>query len=372
METTNRLHLVAQVCQHPIFKQLIGDIDKDELKKWLTLELGRADALDQFAPIQSNEAQLTNSKVHTKACAPDTILHIVSGNTPHGAIQSLLRGLVIGSHNIVKIPSTGLPELQEWVESFPQKLQAKVVVYHELPDSAWHKASVIIATGSDQTIQAIQKRIQHHQTFIPHGHKLSIGIITDDLKQAASLAAKDTSLYDQRGCLSPHAFYLPAELSLKFGELLTKEMQHYTTAHPPAPLTISEAGSVRNLREIARYKAANSDNYQLWESHGSLDWTVIYDHSATLELSCTHRCIYIRPLPENLSLLDETRLGSEAQYLSTVALHPFDYQTASLITESLPAAHRVCPLGEMQEPSLFWHHDGYPPLLSLVKWKDIG
>ncbi|NIP95624.1 MAG: acyl-CoA reductase, partial [Akkermansiaceae bacterium] len=35
-------------------------------------------------------------------------------------------------------------------------------------------------------------------------------------------------------------------------------------------------------------------------------------------------------------------------------------------------ATRFCALGETQNPSLFWHHDGLPPLASLVTWIDLG
>ena len=33
-------------------------------------------------------------------------------------------------------------------------------------------------------------------------------------------------------------------------------------------------------------------------------------------------------------------------------------------------ASRICPVGRMQNPPLFWHHDGRPALADLVTWTD--
>ena len=77
--------------------------------------------------------------------------------------------------------------------------------------------------------------------------------------------------------------------------------------------------------------------------------------------------MYIKPLPLTL---DVATLGPEAAYLSTIAIHPFDLDVATGLSD-LPA-HRICPLGQSQQPSLFWHHDGFAPLASLVKWQDLG
>lgn len=371
MNTLDRIQLLAEVCTHPQCVELLGPITSDDLTSWVTTEFGRADALDSFGTYGSSPLKTRVYK--TRACAPSTILHIVSGNTPHAAFQSLLRGLVLGSHNVIKLPSSGLPELTEWISSFPVELISMVETHSQLTDQQWLQADAVIAIGSDDAITSIQENIRPHQIFIPHGHKVSIGIIDGDLTSAAPLAARDTSLYNQRGCLSPHAFYVRStESAREFAKSLADEMEAFAKENPPEPLSLSEAGAIRNLRETTRFAAANRDSTQspqLWESKDNLDWTVIYDESATLKLSCLNRCIYVRPLPDDLS---ETSLGKESTYLSTVSLHPFSHTRAEALSSSLPAAHRICPLGQTQQPSLFWHHDGFAPLVSLVKWKDIG
>ncbi len=357
--TQERIQLLTDASKHPVFAQFVGELSEDDLSSWLAAELGNANALDHFSP---------HENVQSKAIAPNHILHIVSGNTPHAAIQSLLRGLLLGSHNTIKIPSSGSPDLVSWIDSLPEQLSQLTITTDNLDSVDWAAADAVIAIGSDRTIESIQKRIQPHQTFIPHGHKLSIGIVTDASEEAASLAARDVSLYDQRGCLSLHAIYVDESdegSALDFSRLLADAMEDFANHTPPEPLTVSEAGAIHNFRETTRFLAANNDDVGLLESSENLDWTVVYQSSPTLELSCLGRCVYVKPLPPNLDLL-----GPEARHLSTVALHPFEPATAEKLSH-LPA-HRICPLGQSQSPSLFWHHDGFAPLASLVRWKDIG
>jgi len=355
--TQERIQLIAEACSHDEIQQWTGDITAHDLHAWVTNELGSNMALDAF---------LAHGPLQSKAIAPACILHIVSGNTAHAAFQSLIRGLLIGSHNVVKIPSAGLAEFTDALEPFPDALRELIEIRSSLEDQDWSRADVIIAIGSDESIAAIHQHVKPHQLFIPHSHKVSIGIVYDDFEAAAIHAARDVSLYNQRGCLSLHAIYAAGD-SERFADLLAIEMEKFSQSNPADTLTASEAGTIRNLRESTRFCSSNDPEVQLWESSHSLNWTVIHDSSALLKLSCLNRCVYVKPLP---SELDTAILGPEAKHLSTIAIHPFTQENAVSL-EHLPA-HRICPLGQSQQPSLFWHHDGFAPLASLVKWKDIG
>lgn len=355
--THDRIQFLAQACALPCVEKWLGKITAQDLKTWLGTELGSDSALDDFQ---------SHGPIQTKALAPKHILHILSGNTPHAALQSLIRGLLLGSHNTFKTPSTGLPAFTECITGFPRPLSELIDIPQTITEEHWQRADAVIAIGSDDSIEAIHRKTLAHQIFIAHGHKISIGIVYDDFEKAARLAAEDVSLYNQRGCLSPHAIYTQGD-SVMFAELLAKEMEAFSLKNPPEPLNLSEAGAVRNLREATRFRSVNDPSVRLWESVGSLNWTVIQDTSPILELSCLNRCVYVKTLPSSLST---SALGPEAHHLSTIAIHPFDRNAAASL--SMLPAHRICPLGMSQHPSLFWHHDGFAPLASLVKWVDLG
>jgi hypothetical protein len=207
--------------------------------------------------------------------------------------------------------------------------------------------------------------------FLPHGQKLSIALVTGDPAPAARLAARDVSRFDQRGCLSIHDIYLTddAGISLsEFSALRAGEMERLDRLTPPARRSPNEAGLVASIREAARFQTAIEPGATgLWESANSTSWTVIRESSPLLKVSPLNRIVFVKPWPQSNPA---SALGPELAHLSTIALHPFDPSPPSALLTL--GATRLCPLGETQNPSLFWHHDGLPPLASLVTWVDLG
>lgn len=339
------------------FSEFLGEFSANDLLDWVDHELGHAEALDDFQQV---------SDILTKALPPKHLLHIISGNTPHAGLQSLLRGLLIGAQNTVKLPSkvdNAIPEITAFYRSLPKELQQLCLFTTELSDSLLATADCVIAIGSDHAIAAIHARLSPHQRFIPHGHKISFALIDRANTKNAQLAAIDASLYNQQGCLSPHAIYVK-QGAREFAPMLAKAMDSYSRRDPRGKVGLSESGAIRNLRETVRYQAAQEpDNYQLYESSGDTSWTVIFENDSTLRPSPQNRTIYVRPWPEA-----PQDLGKELEYLSTVALSPLSALLKEV--ECLTPA-RICQLGKAQHPHLFWHHDGFAPLASLVTWQDI-
>ncbi len=356
MNTAERAKTLASYCQTTDIETYLGYFAAVDLVQWVTLELGHPDILDGFVEIHPDQK--------SKALPNGPILHILSGNSPHAGLQSLLRGILIGAENIIKLPSSGSQVIENWIDNLPTELESLVKVIpttEELTDEIFNQCKTVIAIGSDQTMRSIQTRIQPHQQFIPHGHKLSIGIIDQPSKQAAELAVKDICASNQQGCLSLHTIYVK-ENAAEFAPILAEAMQQYELAHPRGEISLSESGVISNLRETIRYEAANSpETYALYESEDNTSWTVIYKNSAALSPSPLNRVVTVQPWPSDFS-----ELGAESQFLSTVAVHP-----DNLIDQIDANIPRISKLGYSQKPPLQWHHDGISPLSSLIRWRDI-
>ncbi len=359
MNTAERSKALAKYCQTTETEGYLGYFSAVDLVQWVKQELGHADILDQFVEIHPEQL--------SKALPNGPILHILSGNSPHAGLQSLLRGLLIGAENIIKLPSSGSIVIENWITNLPEELSLLVTVIYstdDLSDEVFQHCKTIIAIGSDKTMQLIQTRIQPHQRFIPHGHKLSIGLIDKPSRKAADLAAKDICAFNQQGCLSLHTIYVK-EGAEKFAPLLAEAMQNYEQVHPRGEISISESGAISNLRETIRYETANSpDSCALYESSGNTSWTTIYRNTVKLTPSPLNRVASVQPWSSDL-----TELGAEVNYLSTLAVHTtgiFDHSELDAL--NIP---RICPLGHSQIPTLAWHHDGSSPLSSLVNWRDI-
>ena len=281
---------------------------------------------------------------------PKTIVHIISGNTPHAAHQTLLNGILLGAKNRLKLPSHALLDFK-----VPEAVEPFAEISRELPGHWIPEADALVVFGSDHTLRHFQQLCPLETPFVGHGHRVGIAIIEDPGPEAARLAARDIGLFNQQGCLSLQSIFL--ENPRAFGPILAEAMADFEKEHPRGPLSLSEAGAITNLREETRYLIAqNSDSHALWESPGSTAWTIVCENSPTLTFSPGNRTVFLRPLPANFQTM---------KHLSGIGLHP--YQKG----KDLPSP-RIFPLGQAQNPPALWAHDGILPLASLVRHQGHG
>lgn len=357
MTTEARASLLEELS--PLFEAWTGPFTKQDLLDWLEGDLGKANALEELQRYGS---------VQSLACAPESILHVLSQNTPHAAFQTLLRGLLLGSHNSLKLPRVGIPELSRVLEQLPPALGKQIDVFHELPADWKERFDVIVVFGREETTDWFRQETPSNKKLLLHGPKLSIALVTGAVETAAEKAARDISQFDQQGCLSVHNVYLHSDSNtalVDFAALLTEQMDRFNIHTPRSALPDSAAGAITALREAVRYESSTRpDSLRLWESEGGTDWTVVMDDDPAIAVSPLNRVVYVKPWPQEV-----VELGKERQHLATLALHPFSEQSAP--TYRNVGATRICPLGQTQDPPLFWHHDGLSPLGSLVTWLDI-
>ena len=354
MTTAERAEALAAACAG--FRHLVGPASRELFLDWIRLETGHEAILEGFQPLGPGPARF-------RAVAPAVILHIVSGNTPHAALQSLVRGLLLGSHNLCKLPGAGLPEVEAFAAALPDALRSRVEFATTLPDAWLSTAGAVVVFGADETVAHFRSLIIPPQKFLGYGHRVSLALVFHDPDfQSVASAALDASLFDQQGCLSPHSIYV-ADRPEEYAARLAIEMERVQLAHPRSPLTLSEAAAISEIRETTRFRAALGQPVQLWESPGSDAWTVILDADPLFSPSVLNRVIFVRPLPENPA----AALAPARPYLSTIAIWPntapYAEQAAAL------GASRVCALGRMQEPPWNWRQDGQPALAPLVSWR---
>jgi hypothetical protein len=342
------------------FADVLGPTGAGDLLAWLRAELGDDVALD---------AWVAHGGARARALAPGVILHVVSGNTPHAALQSLVGGLLLGSRNLVKLPRGGLPAVEQFLPALPGELRALVEVAEELPDAWWTAAEAVLAYGSDETIAALRACAPVGTTFIGHGHKVSFGVVWEDPDLLSCVgAARDVSRFDQQGCLSPHLFYVREArpgLAREYAEKLAEAMDAFNREHPRGPLTMAERAEIADLRAAYRFRAAGDLRVVLWEGGGDLDWTVIYEEDPWFATSCLNRVVFVKPLPADLA----AAVGPSAGHIGAIGLWPCTEEVADCFIGLRPS--RFCPLGRMQDPPWTWHNGGVARLASLVKWVDF-
>ena len=123
-------HPISELAQAAeLFTPFTGAFDEAALEAWLARELSPAPG--------------------TRFLFPETIVHIISGNTPHAAWQSLLVGLLLGSKNRLKLPSNALPDFESELAQLPPALRDQIETSRTLPEDWLPEADALIVYGSD-------------------------------------------------------------------------------------------------------------------------------------------------------------------------------------------------------------------------------
>ncbi|MEI7864997.1 MAG: acyl-CoA reductase [Chthoniobacterales bacterium] len=358
MKTEERAQAIA-LAAAPM-SDFLGRTQPETLLRWVEAELGDAGAHDRWVKYGA---------ARTKAVAPDNILHVVSGNTPHAALQSLISGLILGSSNLVKLPRGGIPEVDDFISRLPADLAAKITMGEELRDDWIGRATAVVVYGSDETIAALRAKVPSGKIFIGHGHKASAGIVWKDENYVSCAgAARDTSLFDQQGCLSPRVFYVRETkpgFARAYAEQLAEEMERYGRIHPHGPLSVAEKVEISDLRAAYNFRAAGDLRVAIWAGGPELDWTVVYEEDPWFPSSALSRVIFVKPLPADLV----AELGPHSAHLGAIGLWPCTEELADRFFAL--GASRFCPIGRMQDPPWTWHNGGVARLAPLVKWVDF-
>jgi len=355
-----------------------AQLTAENLRALIEQDLGNADRLDRFGSDRLSAWAL--------ARGPELLAHIAPGNIPNPTILSIVLGFLTRSAQFVKCARgrSLLPRLfAHSIYEVEPKLASCLEIAEwpggteALEDALFAEAECVMATGSDETLAAIKRRLPAGVRFLGYGHRVSFGYITADVlgrfevKAMIAAAAHDVVAWNQLGCLSPHVFYvehcgLSAE---KFAELLAHELAAIEAVEPRGSLPPAEAAEIASKRAIYEARAAATDETKLWQSEGSTAWTVVYEADPHFRLSSLNRFIYVKPVA---SLADALRGADIVRgKVSTVALGATGDKAQQLALELARwGVTRVCRVGRMQNPPVTWRHDGRPALADLVTWTD--
>ncbi|MBM3891894.1 MAG: hypothetical protein FJ388_22500, partial [Verrucomicrobia bacterium] len=289
-----------------------------------------------------------------------TLCHILSGNLPNPGIVSIIVGLLAGARNVVK-PATGDPMPALFIESLAAvdaKLAGRVTLTRDR--GAYRSANVVVAYGDDDTIETLRLNVggasaprpsaktkrdrgaEAPPTFFGYGHRVSIGIV--DFRQSAirnpqsavAPAARDVSLWDQQGCMSPQCIYVRGDGGA-FAEALAREMERFDCRWPRAQLKFEDAAAIARARSEWAFRG------RVWASQGSTHWTVVLDEGTPWAPSPLNRFVFVRPIG-----LLQSAICNPQSAISTVGFAGFSLKEVM----GMARADRYCSLGEMQRPSL--------------------
>ncbi|MCM3587785.1 acyl-CoA reductase [Mesobacillus maritimus] len=353
---------------------------KHELQRFLAEDLGNPLLLDDFQPRVKGG--------FSKAVGPELTTHVWSGNVPALPLWSFVCGLLVKGGNLGKV-SSAEPLFAGWfarllVEVEPMLANCFAVVWWKGGDEqreklVFQQSDLVIGYGGNQALESLKSRIPITTRFLPFGHKVSFGIVSNaalDSQKAwktAHQAAMDVVRYDQQGCYSPHLFYVQTGGKVSPGEFaryIAAELDNLGKRYPRRRLTMEESSSLGSWRQKEEMSLFSTRGKAVL-GHSANEWAVVCEEQdadfTPSPLNRMIRVISFDKVEDLLPLIQPYR-----SYLQTVgmAASPKElFKWAELLGGI--GVTRISALGRMTSPEAGWHHDGRFNLLDLISMVDI-
>jgi acyl-CoA reductase-like NAD-dependent aldehyde dehydrogenase len=304
---------------------------------------------------------------------------IMPGNVLGAGLHEVCQAMLAGAAIIVK-PSSKEPRFFAAFAGTVGKIDAavgsRIRVLNwgrdraELTAALNQACETVVAFGSDETLSNLAADAR----VIGFGSRASGALIASDcdLGAVADAVARDVSLFEQQGCLSPHHVFVEnraGAVARGFAQNLARSLDklRYRIA-APARLALNDAAAIRSARENARWRRIGGGDVEMWEGT-DFGWTVIYDHAASFRLSPGHRTAYVTPIRDLRDF--KMRLAPVAGRLEAFALADPAGRLGDFRRRlTAIGVSYVCAPGEMQSPPLDWRHGGGAFLGRVLKRED--
>jgi hypothetical protein len=294
---------------------------------------------------------------------------VMAGNIPGAGLHEVMLALVTGGSLMIKSSSVEPHFFQEFVGALADADGAftdRIAVFNFSRDGAdlmselLRACDFMVVYGDDATIGALAG-----SRTIGFGSRVSGALVAREASsgtganEAASAIARDVTLFEQRGCLSPHHVFVEGgdgTASRDFAERIAHALDALACPLTPAPLNAGAAAAIRRARETARWRKLGGAKIDLWEG-AHLAWTVIHDPRAQFQLSPQYRTVQVSQFADLADL--SARLAPVAGRIEAFAIaDPAARLEPTLAHLRSMGATWLCAPGMMQSPALQWRHGG--------------
>ena len=350
------------------------------LRRWIASELGSVSALDRPVP--------TREGVLRRAVGPEWMFQVYAGNVPAVPVWPMLTALVLKSALLAKTSAQEPVLASHLARAIADEDEAlgrcMAVIWwkggtSELERAALAQAPAVLAFGGETAITSLARQTRPDAKTVFHGPKVSLAYVgrgalsRANLPNAARRLALDVSLYDQQGCLSPHAVYAErggAATPLDFAAAIGHALQESAGAMPRREPTATESAALQLYRAQARFDASASPETNVLASESGTRWTVVCEGGARFEPGPAHRTVRVHSItgPEEF----ERAVQGSARFIEALALEETNPRRAGLVSRfAALGIPRIAGLGSLQRPSPLGTHGGLRRLEPFVTWVTV-
>jgi hypothetical protein len=378
--------LVAQACEalvasspyHPdVMRRCFEDLHlmfKDRFSARIDAELGGVDLLDGWRSVEVDGASAGAIRA-----VPIRMVHVLAGNAPGVAANTIIRGALTKGINVLKLPSndlfsatTILRTMAAIAPDHPTVRSFSAAYWRggdEAVESIMFRAQFfdkLIAWGGESAIRNAAKYLGPGFELVSFDPKSSISFIgagtlsSELLAEAARLGAMDSAHMNQEACTTSrfHFFEGSRAQADAYCELLLAELQvvrRYTTARttPPPTEVREEIESLEHLGSSYRVFGRPDGSGVVIRSDEPVDF---YPSNKTV----------------NVVVVPSLDVGIRAVSVATGTVGVYPHELKAVYRDRLAqaGAQRIVGLGRVAAggSSAGFPHDGFFPLHRFVRW----
>jgi hypothetical protein len=309
---------------------------------------------------------------------PPRLVHIIAGNAPGVAAQTVIRGALTKGVHLIKIPSNDLftatailrglsavapghPLARSFSAAYWRGGDAQV-------EGRLYRAQYfdkLVAWGGESTIRTAQKYIGPGFELVSFDPKTSISLIgreafgSDDcLADTAERAAIDATVMNQQACVSSRVQFIEGSVEEidRYCALLQARLG---VARPNCsacgnPLPSDMRSAIEGLRDLEPY-------YRVWGGYEGKG--VVIRSEEPVDFHPDGRVVNVVPVKD---LADALRYVTVAT--QTVGVYPAARKAALRNPLASAGVQRIVELGHAMTIEAGLPHDGFLPLSRFVRW----
>lgn len=337
-------------------------------------ELGGKDVLDGWRVITDTPS----GRTHRVRAFPPRLIHVIAGNAPGVAAQTIVRGALIKGLNLIKIPSNDLFTAAALLRALGAVAPGHPVT-RSFSAAYWRGGDAkvegtlfrpqffdkLVAWGGGSTIVNAQKYVGPGFELVAFDPKTSISLIgreafesEEALRAAADLAATDSTLVEQQACAASRFQFVEASVedADRYCALLCERMG---VSRPTASAAGRPIGS--DLREEIEGLRGLDDFYRVWGDYAGSG--VVIRSEDPVDFHPDMRTVNVVPVAD---LRDAVAFANVAT--QTVGVYPPDRKEQLRNALAAMGVQRIVQLGGAGGVEQGLPHDGFMPLMRFVRW----
>ncbi|MFF7984235.1 acyl-CoA reductase [Streptomyces sp. NPDC007901] len=346
---------------------------KPALQAQIDHELGGTEVLDGW-----REVRLPEGRIAATRAFPPRLVHIIAGNAPGVAAQTVVRGALTKAVNLLKLPSndlftaTAILRTMAAVAPGHPVVRSFSAVYWRGGDESVESVlfrpqffDKLVAWGGEATIRGALKYVGPGFELVSFDPKTSISLIgreafasAETLAQAADAGAADATFFNQQACVASRFQFVEGteEEADRYAALLCERLgvaREFSSAEGPRV-----PAGLREEIDVLRFLAPE---YRVWggyDGHG-----LVVRSPEPVDFHPDGKIVNVVPVAALSDAVAHAGVATQ-----TVGVYPGSRKADLRDALACAGVQRVVSLGGAGGMPPGLSHDGFHPLRRLMRW----